>query len=63
MEDVFGKILETKIKLKIVLNKEVGLAVKTPLEADPAEEKTPPGEQKNLLSSALEILGGKVIEE
>lgn len=60
VEDVFGKILGLKIRLKVVSNKEAGI------KDEPKKEdagKNPTGEQKSLISSALEIMGGKVVEE
>ncbi|MFA6382940.1 MAG: DNA polymerase III subunit gamma/tau [Parcubacteria group bacterium] len=56
VEDVFGKILGSKITLKTVTNKEAG--IKTEVKK---EEK--PGEQNSLLASAMEIMGGKVVKE
>ncbi len=62
VEDVFGKILETKISVKIALCKEVGIE---PPKNISEETKTPekPKEQSSLLTSAMEIMGGKVVEE
>jgi len=59
VEQVFGKILGLKIRLKIVTNKEAGIT------ESPKEEaiKDIPGEQNSLISSALEIMGAKVVEE
>jgi hypothetical protein len=65
VEDVFGKILGSKIFIKVVLNKEVGLesknsdSAKTDIKKEIPEEK----KQNSLLASALEIIGGKVVEE
>jgi DNA polymerase III subunit gamma/tau len=56
VEDVFGKILGSKIKIKTVTNKEAG--IKTEIKK---EER--PGEQNSLLADAINILGGKVVEE
>lgn len=59
VEDVFGKILGSKIRLKVLTNKEAGIT-----EAPKAEEtKDAPGEQNSLIDSALEIMGAKVVEE
>lgn len=66
VEDVFGKLLGSKISVKIVLCKEVGIKPiqKTEIpETKESEEKRDKKEQKSLLSSALEIMGGKVVEE
>lgn len=66
VEDVFGKILGAKISIDIVLCKEVGIEpihkTETP-ETKEFEGKKDKKEQKTLLSSALEIMGGKVVEE
>jgi hypothetical protein len=54
MEKVLGNILGQKVLLKTITNKEAGLP-------DAPKES---GEKKNsLIQSALEILGGKVVEE
>ena len=54
MERILGKLLGQKVILRTVTNKEAGVLEK-PKEA---------GEKKNtLLQSALEILGGKVVDE
>jgi len=62
IEQVFGKILGLKIALKTVTNKEVGIeiAISDKRQAT-SEEKG--GVQDELLSSALEIIGGKVVSE
>ena len=60
VEDVFGKILESKVIIKVVLCKEVGIEPKIPESEKPAEKES---QQNSLLSSALEIMGGKVVEE
>jgi len=57
VEDVFGKILGSKIMLKTITNKEAGIKTEVKKEDKPA------GEQNSLLASAMEILGGKVVEE
>lgn len=56
VEDVFGKILGSKIKLKTVTNKEAGIKTE-------AKKEEKPGEQNSLLADAINILGGKVVEE
>jgi len=61
VEDVFGKILGSKIIIKVVLCKEVGIEPKVIEQEKPAMEKE--NHQNSLLSSALEIMGGKVVEE
>jgi len=57
VEDVFGKILGSKITLKTVTNAEAGIKTEVKKEDKPA------GEQNSLLTSAMEILGGKVVKE
>jgi DNA polymerase-3 subunit gamma/tau len=61
VEDVFGKILGSKIIIKVVLCKEVGIEPKVIEQEKPVAEKE--NHQNSLLSSALEIMGGKVVEE
>jgi DNA polymerase III subunit gamma/tau len=56
VEDVFGKILESKIRIKTIIDKEINI------EKNPANKK-PVGKQETLLASALEIMGGKVVKE
>ncbi|MFZ2975408.1 MAG: DNA polymerase III subunit gamma/tau [Candidatus Moraniibacteriota bacterium] len=56
VEQVFSKILESTIRIEIVIDK--NLIPKT-------QEEQPPkkSEQNSLLTDALEIMGGKVVEE
>jgi DNA polymerase III gamma/tau subunit len=63
VEEVFGKILETKVMIKTVLCREVGIEPKTPESEALKVEQKPAGEQNSLLASAMEIMGGKVVEE
>jgi len=58
IEQVFGKILGLKISIKSVTNKEAGI---TETLKNPVPEKE--SVQNKLLSSALEIIGGKVVSE
>ena len=58
IEQVFGKILGLKISIKSVTNKEAGIT-ETPKIVTADKE----GVQDELLSSALEIIGGKVVNE
>ena len=58
MEKVLGKILGQKVVLKIITNKEAGITDKQPTTNDQQQ-----GKNNSLLQSALEILGGKVVEE
>lgn len=59
VEKVFGKILECPVRIKTVTDK--SLAKKSPSDSSLEEEKEP--QQDSLLNSAMEIMGGKVIEE
>jgi len=56
VEEVFSKILKSTIRIEIVIDK--NLIPKT-------QEEQPPkkSEQNSLLTDALEIMGGKVVEE
>jgi DNA polymerase III subunit gamma/tau len=56
VEDVFGKILGSKIIIKTVTNKEAGIKTEV-------KKEDKPGEQNSLLASAMEIMGGKIVEE
>jgi len=58
VEDVFSKILDSKIRLKTVTNAEAG--IKTVIRK---QEDEKPGEQNSLLASAMNIMGGKIVEE
>ncbi|MFA5994287.1 MAG: DNA polymerase III subunit gamma/tau, partial [Parcubacteria group bacterium] len=60
VEGVFGKILGLQVRLKIVTHKEAGIAIEPP--KTEAKEDVP-GEQDSLMSSAMEIMGGKVVSE
>jgi hypothetical protein len=62
VEQVFGKILGSKISIKAVTNKEAGIAEKPRNSNQETCEETP-GVQNELLSSALEIIGGKVVKD
>ncbi len=59
IEQVFGKILGLKICIKTVTNTEAG--IKDAPRDTLSEERI--GQQDELLSSALEIIGGKVVNE
>lgn len=62
VESVLGKILGLKIRLKIVTNIEVGIANAPKIEeSQPANDA--PSEQNSLLSSAMELMGAKVVKE
>jgi len=58
VEQVFGKILGLKISIKVVTKKEAGVK-----EEPKADQLKPDGKQDSLINSALEIMGGKVVEE
>ena len=60
IEQVFGKILGLKIILKTVTNQEAGIETAS-LSQDSEETKN--STQNELLSSAIEIIGGKVVNE
>jgi len=61
VEKVLGNILKSKITLKVLLFKEAGIKPGDPILAVKAVDKT--GVQDELLNSALEIMGGKVVKE
>jgi len=61
VEKVLGKILQSKITLKVLLFKEAGIKPNDPILMVKAIDKV--GVQDELLNSALEILGGKVVKE
>ena len=61
VEKVLSNILQAKINLKVLLFKEAGIKPNDPLLA--AKEVDKLGTQDNLLNSALEIMGGKVVKE
>jgi len=60
IEQVFGKILGIKISLKTVTDKEAGIKIKSKSSPTDLEK---PGQQDELLNSAIEIIGGKVVSE
>ena len=60
VEKVFGKILGCSVIIKTIIDKT--LAKKSPADSSPEGEKEEP-QQDSLLSSAMEIMGGKVVEE
>jgi len=61
VEKILGNILQSKIRLKALLFKEAGIQPGDPILTKQTADKT--GTQKDLLNSALEIMGGKVVEE
>ncbi|MDO8240910.1 MAG: DNA polymerase III subunit gamma/tau [Candidatus Moranbacteria bacterium] len=62
VESVLGKILGLQIRLKIVTYKEAGIVEAPKMPEEQATDNTP-GEQNSLLSSAMEIMGAKVVTE
>ena len=58
VEQVFDKILGSKISIRAVTNKEAGIKDMPQKEMETRSE----GVQDSLLNSALEIIGGKVVE-
>jgi len=61
MEKVLGQILGQKVILRTVTNKEAGRAETKKDAGDPPASEA--GKKNTLLQSALEILGGKVVDE
>jgi DNA polymerase III subunit gamma/tau len=59
VESVFYKVLGSSVTLKTVTDKEAGIK-RAPAKSDP---EAPAGEQNSLLASAMEIMGGKIVEE
>ncbi len=57
IEDVFSKILGLRIRLKVTIDKNI-----VPKKTQEKETEKEPGEQSSLLSSAMEIMGGKIVE-
>jgi DNA polymerase-3 subunit gamma/tau len=60
VESIFGRILGIQVEIKIVTYKEAGIAIEPP-KSELKEDII--GEQNSLIDSALEIMGGKVVEE
>jgi DNA polymerase-3 subunit gamma/tau len=61
VENVLGNILKAKIHLKVLLFKEAGIKPEDLILASKEVDKL--GTQDNLLNSALEIMGGKVVKD
>lgn len=61
VETVFGKILESQIFIKTVTNKEVGIETKPAYSQNDTPKSD--GQQDSLLASAMEIMGGSVVQE
>lgn len=68
VEEVFGKILGSKIRIKTIISKDE-VESNTPARLDETGskraggEKNPESKQNSLLASAMEIMGGKVVKE
>ncbi len=58
VEEVFGSILGLKIRIKAVTSKEAGFSE---VRSKKKEEDNIPGEQSSLLSTAMEMFGGKIV--
>lgn len=56
IEEVFGRILESKVTINIVIDKNITV------QKEEASVSEPEHQQDSLLSSALEIMGGKIVE-
>jgi len=54
VEEVFGKILGCSVRLKIIVDKNLNVK---------KEEEIKESHQDPLLSTAMEIMGGKIVEE
>jgi len=61
VETLLGKILESKIFIKTVTNKEVGIENKPT--SQPNEAQQVDGQQDSLLASAMEMMGGNIVNE
>ena len=59
IEDVLGKILECKVMMKTIVDRT--LLPKAPAE-NSCDEPAPEAHQDSLLDSALEMMGGKIVE-
>jgi DNA polymerase-3 subunit gamma/tau len=71
MESAFGKILESKVRLKFVSEEEAGIKIH-PVKSASGGPATPEfngvnkkqnGTQNDLMSEAMKIMGGKIVEE
>jgi DNA polymerase-3 subunit gamma/tau len=64
IEDVFSKILELGVRIKVVVDKTLAPTQNSCAdeEIQEAKEKEPAHEQSSLLTSAMEIMGGKIVE-
>jgi hypothetical protein len=57
VEEVFSKILKTNIRINVELNKDINVSTEKELEPEKKSQQDP------LLNDALEIMGGKIVEE
>jgi len=66
IEEVFSKILELTVRIQVVVDKTLApvqnSAADEELQQAKEKETTPKSEQSSLLSSAMEIMGGKIVE-
>jgi DNA polymerase-3 subunit gamma/tau len=63
IENVLAKILGTKLKVKFLSEDEAGIKIKS--QSAPKDSSSPqkPRETSSLLDDALEMMGGKIVEE
>jgi DNA polymerase-3 subunit gamma/tau len=66
IEEVFSKILELAVRIQVVVDKTLApvqnSAADEELQQAKEKETAPKSEQSSLLSSAMEIMGGKIVE-
>lgn len=64
MESVFAKILGLRLLIKVVTAKEAGITIASSLQQPQNNDSvpTPPSETSSLLSNAMNILGGSLVE-
>ena len=64
MESVFAKILGLRLLIKVVTTKEAGITIASSLRqpTNSNNAPTPPSETSSLLSNAMNILGGNLVE-
>jgi len=64
MESVFAKILGLRLLIKVVTAKEAGITIASSLQQPQAANntETPPSETSSLLSNAMGIMGGQIVE-
>lgn len=64
MEGVFANILGLRLLIKVITAEEAGIQISSSLQQKPSDKKTetPPSETSSLLSDAVNILGGSLVE-